>query len=169
MHLCLQFEERGFYQYQHLDFIIELSDTYPYDPPFIRCETKVYHPMIGNDGFICLEQLAIHHQTYHRTPFPSYLQYEEPIDSTEQQQQPSFQSDETMITSEVHRCNMHNVNAYLIEENTNNNTNVNTSSSSKLNFASCNCVFMNYNIENVINCLINLFMDATYFTNYLTF
>jgi hypothetical protein len=33
----------------------------------------------------------------------------------------------------------------------------------------CNCVFMNYNIENIINCIINLFTDATYFTNYLTF
>jgi hypothetical protein len=170
VHLCLQFEERGFYRNQHLDFVIELSDTYPYDPPIIHCETKVYHPFIGSDGLIFLEQLAIHHQTYHRTPIPSYLQYEESETLPQQNTQQSQNEDLISSFSDVHRCNIHNTNVYYKDDNSSTDIKVyHRYPNSDFNLTSCNCVFMNYSLENVINCIINLFMDATYFTNYLAF
>lgn len=38
-------------------FNCTIPETYPYDPPKILCETKVYHPNIDLQGNICLNIL----------------------------------------------------------------------------------------------------------------
>ena len=36
-------------------FSFELPNDYPYNPPKIKCKTKIFHPNIDYDGNVCVE------------------------------------------------------------------------------------------------------------------
>ena len=49
--------EQGFYRRGRFEYTFEINNSYPYDPPKVKCVTKVYHPNIDLDGNVCLNIL----------------------------------------------------------------------------------------------------------------
>jgi len=47
----------GLYGKAEFKFIVQVPQTYPYDPPKATCETMVYHPNIDYEGHVCLNIL----------------------------------------------------------------------------------------------------------------
>ncbi|KAH6923286.1 hypothetical protein HPB50_026187 [Hyalomma asiaticum] len=47
----------GFYRNGRFVFAIHVSDHYPYKPPEVKCETRVFHPNIDLEGNVCLKIL----------------------------------------------------------------------------------------------------------------
>lgn len=45
------------YENGHFKLNIEIPQNYPYDPPIMRFDTRVYHPNIDEEGRICLDSL----------------------------------------------------------------------------------------------------------------
>jgi ubiquitin-protein ligase len=39
------------------EFVIEITEKYPYSPPKIGLLTKIYHPNITDTGYICVNSL----------------------------------------------------------------------------------------------------------------
>ena len=51
------FPDEGFYRGGKFTFQFKIGTNYPYDPPKVKCENKVYHPNIDLDGNVCLNIL----------------------------------------------------------------------------------------------------------------
>jgi len=47
----------GLYQGATFNFVVDIPNSYPYDPPKVLCTTLVYHPNIDWDGKVCLNIL----------------------------------------------------------------------------------------------------------------
>eukprot|EP01018_Ginkgo_biloba_P033858 Gb_16782 [translate_table: standard] len=47
----------GYYTEGTFVFTVSVSPLYPYDPPKVKCKTKVYHPNIDLEGNVCLNIL----------------------------------------------------------------------------------------------------------------
>lgn len=47
----------GLYKGAEFKFVINIPQTYPYDPPKATCETLIYHPNIDWEGHVCLNIL----------------------------------------------------------------------------------------------------------------
>jgi len=47
----------GLYKGATFKFTVEIPNSYPYDPPKVRCTTLVYHPNIDWEGHVCLNIL----------------------------------------------------------------------------------------------------------------
>jgi ubiquitin-conjugating enzyme E2 M len=39
------------------EFSVNIPDSYPYEPPKVRCNVKIYHPNIDLKGNVCLNIL----------------------------------------------------------------------------------------------------------------
>ena len=51
------YPDEGFYRGGRFHFHFKIGTNYPYDPPKVKCENKVYHPNIDLDGNVCLNIL----------------------------------------------------------------------------------------------------------------
>lgn len=51
------YPDEGFYRGGRFTFHFKIGTNYPYDPPKVKCENKVYHPNIDLDGNVCLNIL----------------------------------------------------------------------------------------------------------------
>ena len=49
--------DEGFYCGGKFVFDFKIGENYPYDPPKVKCITKVYHPNIDLEGNVCLNIL----------------------------------------------------------------------------------------------------------------
>ena len=49
--------DEGMYRYGRYQFSFKIPQSYPHDPPKVKCLTKVFHPNIDLDGNICLNIL----------------------------------------------------------------------------------------------------------------
>mgnify|MGYP003306300601 CR=1 FL=1 len=49
--------DEGMYRYGRYEFSFKIPQSYPHDPPKVKCLTKVFHPNIDLDGNICLNIL----------------------------------------------------------------------------------------------------------------
>ncbi|EME27021.1 ubiquitin-conjugating enzyme E2 [Galdieria sulphuraria] len=49
--------DEGIYKYGCFAFRFKIPPTYPHDPPKVKCETKVFHPNIDEEGNVCLNIL----------------------------------------------------------------------------------------------------------------
>ncbi|KAG8545759.1 hypothetical protein GDO81_020374 [Engystomops pustulosus] len=49
--------DEGFYKGGKFIFSFQAGGGYPYDPPEVRCQTRVYHPSIDLEGHVCLSLL----------------------------------------------------------------------------------------------------------------
>jgi len=47
----------GLYSGATFKFVVNIPETYPYDPPKVECQTLVYHPNIDWEGHVCLNIL----------------------------------------------------------------------------------------------------------------
>ncbi len=47
----------GLYKGADFRFTVQLTGSYPYEPPKVACETLVYHPNIDFEGHVCLNIL----------------------------------------------------------------------------------------------------------------
>jgi ubiquitin-conjugating enzyme E2 M len=47
----------GLYTGATFKFVVNIPETYPYDPPKVECSTLVYHPNIDWEGHVCLNIL----------------------------------------------------------------------------------------------------------------
>ena len=48
---------QGFYRSGKFVFNFNVGQSYPHEPPKVKCETMVYHPNIDLEGNICLNIL----------------------------------------------------------------------------------------------------------------
>lgn len=53
LHLAISPDE-GYYEGGTFDFEFQFKNTYPHDPPKVKCTQKIYHPNIDLDGNVCL-------------------------------------------------------------------------------------------------------------------
>lgn len=49
--------DEGFYRNGKFSFDLRIPNTYPFDPPKLKCETRIFHPNIDQDGNVCLNIL----------------------------------------------------------------------------------------------------------------
>lgn len=49
--------DEGFYRGGRFAFDLKIPNTYPHEPPKLKCETAIYHPNIDQDGNVCLNIL----------------------------------------------------------------------------------------------------------------
>lgn len=49
--------DEGFYKEIKVVFEFEFPETYPYEPPKVKCLTEIYHPNIDVEGNVCLNIL----------------------------------------------------------------------------------------------------------------
>jgi len=49
--------DEGIYKNGCFAFRFKIPPTYPHDPPKVKCETKVFHPNIDEEGNVCLNIL----------------------------------------------------------------------------------------------------------------
>lgn len=49
--------DEGFYRGGKFTFDLRIPNSYPFDPPKLKCETSIYHPNIDREGNVCLNIL----------------------------------------------------------------------------------------------------------------
>lgn len=49
--------DEGYYRGGRFSFDLKIPNTYPHEPPKLKCETSIYHPNIDQDGNVCLNIL----------------------------------------------------------------------------------------------------------------
>lgn len=49
--------DEGYYRCGRFSFDLKIPNTYPHEPPKLKCETSVYHPNIDQEGNVCLNIL----------------------------------------------------------------------------------------------------------------
>lgn len=49
--------DEGYYRGGKFVFDLKIPNTYPHEPPKLKCETSVYHPNIDQEGNVCLNIL----------------------------------------------------------------------------------------------------------------
>lgn len=49
--------DEGYYRGGKFMFDLKIPQTYPHEPPKLKCETKIYHPNIDHEGNVCLNIL----------------------------------------------------------------------------------------------------------------
>lgn len=49
--------DEGYYYGGMFHFDLKIPNTYPHEPPKLRCRTKIYHPNIDQEGNVCLNIL----------------------------------------------------------------------------------------------------------------
>ncbi|XP_039126288.1 NEDD8-conjugating enzyme Ubc12-like [Dioscorea cayenensis subsp. rotundata] len=49
--------DEGYYRGGSFLFTFQVSNSYPHEPPKVKCKTKVYHPNIDLEGNVCLNIL----------------------------------------------------------------------------------------------------------------
>lgn len=49
--------DEGYYRGGRFSFDLKIPNSYPHDPPKLKCETSVYHPNIDQEGNVCLNIL----------------------------------------------------------------------------------------------------------------
>ncbi|KAI5684237.1 hypothetical protein M9H77_05465 [Catharanthus roseus] len=49
--------DEGYYLGGSFEFTFQVPAAYPYEPPKVKCKTKVYHPNIDLEGNVCLNIL----------------------------------------------------------------------------------------------------------------
>lgn len=49
--------DEGYYRGGKFSFDLKIPQTYPHEPPKLKCETRIYHPNIDQDGNVCLNIL----------------------------------------------------------------------------------------------------------------
>ncbi|CAG2105613.1 unnamed protein product, partial [Medioppia subpectinata] len=49
--------DEGYYKGGKFSFSLKVPQNYPYGPPKVKCETRVYHPNIDLEGNVCLNIL----------------------------------------------------------------------------------------------------------------
>lgn len=49
--------DEGYYRGGKFNFDLKIPNTYPHEPPKLKCETSIYHPNIDQDGNVCLNIL----------------------------------------------------------------------------------------------------------------
>lgn len=49
--------DEGVYRGGKFSFDLKIPNTYPFDPPKLKCITKTFHPNIDQDGNVCLNIL----------------------------------------------------------------------------------------------------------------
>lgn len=47
----------GYYRGGRFSFDLRIPNTYPHEPPKLKCETSIYHPNIDQEGNVCLNIL----------------------------------------------------------------------------------------------------------------
>lgn len=52
--------QEGYWQGGKFTFRISVPETYNIAPPVVKCETRIYHPNITEDGKVCLSVLREH-------------------------------------------------------------------------------------------------------------
>lgn len=49
--------DEGYYRSGKFVFDLRIPNTYPHEPPKLKCESSIYHPNIDQDGNVCLNIL----------------------------------------------------------------------------------------------------------------
>lgn len=49
--------QQGFYSHGTFAFSVEINDSFPMEPPKIKCQQRIFHPNIDLDGNVCLNIL----------------------------------------------------------------------------------------------------------------
>lgn len=49
--------DEGYYRAGRFSFDLKIPNTYPHEPPKLKCETSIYHPNIDHEGNVCLNIL----------------------------------------------------------------------------------------------------------------
>ena len=48
------------------EFVVYIPERYPYRPPKVQLITKIHHPIVDSEGFICLDILKEGWGRYYR-------------------------------------------------------------------------------------------------------
>lgn len=49
--------DEGYYRGNRFTFDLKIPNSYPHEPPKLKCETSIYHPNIDHEGNVCLNIL----------------------------------------------------------------------------------------------------------------